>query len=183
MGSLCSCDWASISMTPPIQLSGFSPSGGDAFVIGFVAAIALEKIEVKSAWPWTIAGALLLFSAVAFPPEAPHGFYQLFGYTLTAVGCGLLVVASQSTAAGRSIFASHPARFLGKISYGFYVYHFAAIDFALLLGGWLGLDTPLFLGALAFIATTSAAAISYMYFERPFIRMKARFAVVASRPE
>jgi len=85
-------------------------------------------------------------------------------------------------------FLSRPTvRYLGKISFGLYVYHRL----------WLNLgaeffperaDSPLafaqlMLCILAALALTSATAmLSYRFLERPFLKLKNDIAIVQSRP-
>jgi peptidoglycan/LPS O-acetylase OafA/YrhL len=82
-----------------------------------------------------------------------------------------------------------PLVYLGKISYGLYVYH--------LLGFFLGFQLlerqPLLQSGLlhsryvAFCLTSLSITIaissaSYLLIEKPFLRLKKRFEVIASRP-
>jgi len=72
---------------------------------------------------------------------------------------------------------------LGRISYGLYVFQTFAIVATLLLAHRMGLEgvlLQLFLYLGAFALTTIAAALSYRFFESPFLEMKSRFAVVPS---
>lgn len=59
--------------------------------------------------------------------------------------------------------------YLGKISFGLYVFHAAALRLA---GSVVG----------GMILTIACAALSYRFLETPFLRRKERFARVASRP-
>ncbi|MGB6192273.1 MAG: acyltransferase [Terracidiphilus sp.] len=74
-------------------------------------------------------------------------------------------------------------QYLGKISYGLYVYHIPCL---LLLGKvsvrLMGRNNPLWVDVIAFPMTVGLAVLSYRYFERPFLRIKERFAFVKSRP-
>ncbi len=86
----------------------------------------------------------------------------------------------------------HPVtRFMGDISYGLYMYHPLLITLCMnsLLLLWPGLPVqndaanPLFMVLLytsSFALTTVVAWLSYQYFEKPFLSLKDRFAVVAS---
>lgn len=79
-------------------------------------------------------------------------------------------------------------RFLGRISYGLYMYHPGAIAVVLAVAGtWLrgapGVAADAVAYGAALLLTVGVAAASYYGFERPFLRLKERFAVVHSGPE
>jgi peptidoglycan/LPS O-acetylase OafA/YrhL len=86
------------------------------------------------------------------------------------------------------------AIYLGRISFGLYVYHDFAIQglrhykIGALLASPIGndyarsiLDGGLTFG-LSFGLTVLMAALSYRYIETPFLRMKQRQAVIESQP-
>ena len=110
--------------------------------------------------------------------------HEIFALVFT----GLIVALS--TSAPKGISLEHPGlRYLGNISYGMYVLHFAVlrIVFALLGDGDAGTAafTPptghhLGLYVLTFALTILLAAVSYRFLERPFLKLKDRFAVVKS---
>jgi peptidoglycan/LPS O-acetylase OafA/YrhL len=71
----------------------------------------------------------------------------------------------------------HPLRYLGKISYGLYVYHFPIVWFSGRIAD-LGVVPPLLqpLSTLiAFSATILIASLSFHLMERPIINLKDRF--------
>ena len=69
---------------------------------------------------------------------------------------------------------------LGKISFGLYVFHVAAIRVTEQF--WGGELMGVSLNAAALLLTILAATLSYRFIEGPFLRLKERFAVVSSRP-
>jgi peptidoglycan/LPS O-acetylase OafA/YrhL len=82
-----------------------------------------------------------------------------------------------------------PIVYLGKISYGLYVFHWAMILIVRrltnpgLVKGSLGAAIlPLAQLILAFGLTVAVAIISYRFFEAPILRYKRRFELVATRP-
>ena len=101
------------------------------------------------------------------------------GYPCATVGCLCLFLG----VCGLSIRV-RPLVYLGKISYGLYVFHTLALRLvALALGGRAG--TPLrflifWCGGL--LITIALASLSYRWLESPFLRLKERFALVKSRP-
>ena len=81
----------------------------------------------------------------------------------------------------------HPIyTYLGHLSYGIYMYHLTVIYFVMIAFEQLGLleanrwlrDIPLYLSIT--VITVVVSALSYKYFESPFLALKARFAVVKS---
>ena len=85
--------------------------------------------------------------------------------------------------------------YLGKVSYGLYVFHVMAIDLVLAMmnrmgltlrtgAGHSGANLLLVFGVklpVAMLLTIGVAAVSYSWFETPFLRIKDRFALVHSR--
>jgi peptidoglycan/LPS O-acetylase OafA/YrhL len=84
-----------------------------------------------------------------------------------------------------------PLVYLGRISYGMYVYHITMywivyhifneelIAFSTNIGLYEWKNELGFL--MAFIATLTAAIVSYRFFEQPFLRLKKRFTFIPSR--
>jgi peptidoglycan/LPS O-acetylase OafA/YrhL len=116
-------------------------------------------------------------------PGNPGPWALICGYALAALGCVLLLLAflgvSPKLLPGWAIY-------LGRISYGLYVYHrFAAyITSKLLIGHLASFKSPLYLlkGVLALGLTFLMAELSYRYFETPFLQMKKRHTVIQSQP-
>jgi peptidoglycan/LPS O-acetylase OafA/YrhL len=102
----------------------------------------------------------------------------LIGYPVVALSCTIILVG----VLGMQIRIS-ALRYLGKISYGLYVYHLTCIrasDMLLpLRWGVAGVGIRL---ALALGLTIAVSAFSYRFFEAPFLKLKRRFTHVASRP-
>jgi peptidoglycan/LPS O-acetylase OafA/YrhL len=110
------------------------------------------------------------------------------GYELVALGCTLMFL---SVLGLPSRYLPRSLVYLGKISYGLYVFHEIALSgttaVRLLMETELSVPSilrPAFFlldraGALAL--TITLAALSYKYLERPFLGMKQRFTLVRSR--
>jgi len=95
------------------------------------------------------------------------------GYAVVALSCVGILYGILSIP-GRWV----PAwlRYLGKISYGLYVFHKLCLDHATRSHNW-AVNV-----ALALTATIACAAISYQFLEKPFLSLKDRFEFVHSRP-
>ena len=129
-----------------------------------IAGGALLAVWSKSPQPriWLVAVGLFgLLSVGGFADHVGWGTvptYPLAAASAVAILSGTLGMACNSRALG----------YLGKISFGLYVFHAAAIRIA---------------GPIAALPLTIAiAALSYRYLETPFLRLKGRFALVGSRP-
>jgi len=82
-------------------------------------------------------------------------------------------------------FENGPLRYLGKISYGLYMYHFTAIGASLLFLSRMRTQGFLFevaLYAMSIALTIAFSAASYGGFESVFLRRKTRYAVIPSDP-
>jgi peptidoglycan/LPS O-acetylase OafA/YrhL len=71
------------------------------------------------------------------------------------------------------------AIYLGKISYGLYIWHIIAIWIVELVLG--GIAPSIALPVIALIATVVIAWASYRWLEKPFLALKERFTLVESR--
>jgi peptidoglycan/LPS O-acetylase OafA/YrhL len=75
--------------------------------------------------------------------------------------------------------------YLGRISYGLYVFHLFALAFVMQLSFASVLGVPIGFGLrvlISFLLTVALAAISYKLLEQPFLRLKKRFSY-ASIPD
>ena len=113
----------------------------------------------------------------------------LAGYGLAAAGTCLLFLGVLGI---RASFVPQWLRYLGKISYGLYVFHMmtllpsvwvlTAIARGLHFHGALLIATKLAVPLLSLGSTIAVSALSYRFLESPFLRLRKRFTVVASRP-
>jgi peptidoglycan/LPS O-acetylase OafA/YrhL len=102
-----------------------------------------------------------------------YPIYFLGGVSVLAILIGFLGCASLES---WRVF-----RYLGKISYGLYVYYSVAFAFAARLGDSVRPNSQLFIIVTALMVDIGIAWVSYEYFEKPFMRMKERFSIVRSR--
>jgi peptidoglycan/LPS O-acetylase OafA/YrhL len=70
--------------------------------------------------------------------------------------------------------------YLGKISYGLYMYHSILIVVSIKLLQAFNITQNLFIYALSFLLTIIVSALSYEYFEKRFIKMKKNYSVLTS---
>lgn len=119
----------------------------------------------------------------------PECWWKMFivDFLVAAILCSILLSKPIAT-----VLSLRPLAWLGKISYGLYVYHifFVSLYFihetkALLGINNLGTITTFqywYLQAFLLLCTITMSAISYYGFEIWFLRLKGRWTTVASRP-
>jgi peptidoglycan/LPS O-acetylase OafA/YrhL len=100
-------------------------------------------------------------------------------------GTGIVLVAVWGRGWVRAVLSYAPIVWLGKISYGLYMYHEIAIwarnRFVNRIDWFPNRDELVAIGTLAL--TIAIAAVSYYGYERQFLIMKRRWTRVPSRPE
>ena len=115
----------------------------------------------------------------------------VYMFTGLALAFFLIVLGCLNERSGTTwILSRQPFVFLGRISYGLYVWHWVGNRYGQAFGsarltpyvssdnpvaGWLSVVLP------AFALTVALSVMSYFLLERPFLRMKRRFTLVPNR--
>jgi len=144
-------------------------------------SIPLRLLMLLSAFAcWYIA--IAVFYAPFQGLANPGSFNLIARYALATFGCCCILLAFLGVS--RRVLPAW-AIYLGRISYGLYVFHLLALDIALhILRHHVadGIVLVVLEGATGLGITTLLAACSYRFFESPFLRMKKRFEIVESHP-
>jgi peptidoglycan/LPS O-acetylase OafA/YrhL len=99
------------------------------------------------------------------------------GFTVIALFAGALIVSSlQSGTPFYRVFSNRLLRWLGRITYGAYVFH----DIPHLLYARIATALHVPLWPLALVCTFSLAWLSFRFLETPFLNLKARFTTSSS---
>jgi peptidoglycan/LPS O-acetylase OafA/YrhL len=166
----------------------------DGIAVGALLAVALHgRLPRLSA----AARAALLFGCICVLLWIAHSFGLLrlpvrlvplmLGWPLAALACGgILVSVLGSSDAFTAPLRSGPLVYLGRISYGLYVFHELVLKLDDRLFPNHTVSGPQMLAHWVFGlgGTIGLAAASYRWIESPFLRLKRRrFTVVASRPD
>jgi peptidoglycan/LPS O-acetylase OafA/YrhL len=159
----------------------------DCLGIGALLAILMESEAMRErarlwlrrvALPVGAAGVLVLLAISYY--RGPAANFAL-GETFLALVLAWVVATASRGFGGPvgAILSSGPVSYLGKISYGIYVFHAFVPVFLLWLGHRVGLEftgEPRLLNlALVSVTTVVIAAASWRFFERPINELKRHF--------
>ncbi len=167
------------------------------FAIGTLLALVLRRrtpsLRTMVRVGLFIAGLLCWFVAQAIfrikddtVMDSPESL--LLGYAFVAAGCILFFFTFLGIS---GLLVSRRLTYLGKISYGLYVFHLLALDFAWKIAasqlpiirgiGRVPVAHFLVVELAALGSTMLLAEASYKFLEKPFLQLKERFALVESR--
>ncbi|HXP53178.1 MAG TPA: acyltransferase, partial [Bacteroidia bacterium] len=163
---------------------GNTVSNLDFLSAGALLAIGIRRMEPKKIISvlW-IAFVLFVITFCLFthkPFTGPiyltnlHGQFFLVGLLLFATITVLGLVINKGSVL-RLLFENRVAIYIGKISYGLYLYHY---PFFLLADHYCrawGISNVLIIVAIKFIGSVVVAALSFMFLESRILKFKARF--------
>lgn len=154
-----------------------------AFLVGGALAVAWSRgarwVQVlEGRWsPVVAAGALITlgWGAWVFDQNVSASLFTVT-WVAVSVAAGILVVAflGDQPRSRSSIVDSPVAAYVGRRSYGLYLWHYVWLTWLASLG-LLGVP-------LALLATFATAEVSWRLVERPALSLKRRFASVPSAP-
>jgi peptidoglycan/LPS O-acetylase OafA/YrhL len=126
-------------------------------------------------------GETATLSSLGYLVSMPYGYQYLWAYSLINFWFSLLIYCVVKERLFVRFLELAPLRYLGKISYGLYVYHLPVIWFSVRVRDLDGMEStprlPLYF--LAFVVTILISSISYHLLEHPLIRLKDRLAAYA----
>ncbi len=153
----------------------------DPLALGVVTAALLHRKRVQLDWflrlsSFTLGAVVWLIAGHYFGRTRT---FMLIGYPGMALGSWLIFMSVLGIGV-----APRWLRYLGKISYGLYVFHLLAIYLAEKLISAHGKHWGKFVVYywLSLAMTIVMASVSYHFLEAPFLRLKERFSFVRSRP-
>jgi peptidoglycan/LPS O-acetylase OafA/YrhL len=120
-------------------------------------------------------------ASFGFPITMQYGDKFIWGYTLVNGLCALVVYGVAQLGWGTRLLEWRPLRYLGKISYGLYVYHLAIIWLmATIFDLNISEPFPPLLAFVTFGLVCIVAALSFHLMEKPLMDLKDRFFAVPS---
>lgn len=168
------------------------PIQADAFLFGTLLGLGVfNRVFNKINNSIKLLVGVLLLSIIFFIPNVDEiGANQVVIYIILAFGFMLVldgILKNQQK--WSNIFSSKIIRYLGKISYGLYVYHMICIAYIpkFIQNNYFFVfkDTFLYRLSICFITlilTISISALSYELYEKWFLKQKEKFTIISSRP-
>jgi peptidoglycan/LPS O-acetylase OafA/YrhL len=159
---------------------------------GLVVGLGLMDDHLKRfpAWVFMAAGLVCLAIVCALPNGNIISWYLMLTYPLVGLGMSLILLSTNKEEPWfvKNILRHPWLAYLGKISYGLYVYHLLGINYAAKIASIVKIfprrmgGYPLSVFVVGIILTVAVSMLSYQWLEKPFLRLKARFTSIESRP-
>jgi peptidoglycan/LPS O-acetylase OafA/YrhL len=124
-------------------------------------------------------------TGLGFPQPLANGFKQIWGYSYLNYFFAVTIYAVAREGLFNRFLELPWMKYLGKISYGLYVYHYAIIYFAARNQDLIALplwQSQLLTALVSFPLTVLVAALSYRYMERPILNLKDKYFSSTERP-
>ena len=162
----------------------------DSILIGCLLSIHIKEGKKISGavLKWLLAGCVAYFAGgflLGGSLNLKNPYFSTFGYTIVSVFFAslLYIFLHKDFSILRWLKGSFLLNYLGKISYGIYVFHIPVylVLSSLLMKilqksyGMNSLQALFFIATVSLIVTLVASSLSFYYFEKPFMRLKKHF--------
>jgi len=184
LGSIVMADTNNSFNTLNLAVYTFTLSSFDAFAIGgffamYVKPTANFKIIILAGIVVVIGFVTEYLSGVKFDPRSlgygkfmEDSYKYIWGYSLFSFVFAAMLVNIKAKRFFPLVMENKLLAYLGKISYGLYVYHFPLTWF---VGHELGDMSAYVKAVIILVITTILAAISYKYLEEPLLMKKDKY--------
>jgi peptidoglycan/LPS O-acetylase OafA/YrhL len=160
----------------------------DAFAIGGLAAMttirrpvlqlactSVAAVAVGMGSEYLATGSVGPLSALGYPVSLQNSYKMIWGYSLLNYVFALLIYCVAKHGLFHSVLETRLMRYLGKISYGLYIFHSGVVMFVIVLCKKFGIPTDSFtLVAISLPCSILVAGASYRFLEAPLLEMKDR---------
>jgi peptidoglycan/LPS O-acetylase OafA/YrhL len=123
-------------------------------------------------------GSIGNISALGYRVTLPNAYQFIWAYSLINCFFALMIYCVANHGLWTGFLELAPVRYIGKISYGLYIYHLPMIWFVKQLGMFRSFEkmSHIQVTFLAFTITVLLSAFSFHFFEKPMMRLKDRVA-------
>jgi len=143
------------------------------FAILFIDKSAILKYILNIKFFYLISFIVILFLALAI--KIPHFHYQVY-----AILFGVIVLNLAVNDKLKNVLEWNVLNYLGKISYGIYMYHFIVLIPVLVFASKIETDSIILIYSLILTITIFISSISYHYFETFFLNKKRKYTLIKS---
>ena len=147
----------------------------DALTIGALAAVALYAqpsfLKLFASTPLFLIFAGAAIFLIVMNIQVPYMNSLLYSSLF-----GIIILCLVYNCQLEQLFENKVFNYLGKISYGLYMYHQILIVLSINFLTTFNIDCMDFIDVLSVILTIIAVAISYRYLEKPFLRKKSKLS-------
>jgi peptidoglycan/LPS O-acetylase OafA/YrhL len=122
-------------------------------------------------------GTIGAISALGYPLLLPDAYKFIWAYSFINYFFAVLIYGVAQEKWFTHFLEWRPLRYLGKISYGLYVYHYPLVWFSVRITD-LGIEPPYLQpisALLTLVGTILIASLSFRFLEKPIIHLKDRF--------
>jgi len=139
-------------------------------------------------WSLLLAAFAYLGLVLSLPNKEVPGWHLIITYPGISFTLILYAIINNKNQFYSKLFGNKIIAYLGKISYGLYIFHFFGLNFGFYLATLLHITPsetityPLVILLSGFVVTFSCAELSYRFIETPFLKLKQRFTEVPSHP-
>ncbi len=158
----------------------------ESIILGIVVGFGGLDFCLKKINPLILAGTgILVFTLIEFlPARNVITYWQILTYLLVGISTTLILYATLKSSYLKRKLSNKIFVFLGKRSYGLYIYHRLAIvivTFTLKRLHVIPLNS-LTMFIFSLIITILISIVSYQLIEIPFLVLKRKYEVITSRP-
>lgn len=139
---------------------------GRAWELALGAFIALRPVHFAGGrrWPWEligVGGLLAILASIHVYDQST--VFPAYGALLPCLGAGLILLAGTRSRCNSILLTCRPMRWIGRISYSLYLWHWPLLAFArLLLNG----ELPLAVAMPLLLLATGLAHLTWMFVEQ-----------------
>jgi peptidoglycan/LPS O-acetylase OafA/YrhL len=176
----------------PLPLTHIDAFAFGAFISRFeISKPRLQLVVLSVAVPvlgfasqYLSTGELGNWSSLGYPIVMRHAYEFVWGYSLLNYWFAVIIYCVVKDGLFTKVLDARPMRYLGKISYGLYVYHFGLIWFAGRIRDYGITDETIakpLTALIALVLTIVVASLSYYLLEKPILRLKDRYFPLKSK--
>jgi len=158
----------------------------EAIIMGIIIGFGGLNFLAKKVKPLILGliGILFFILLTTLPNVDKISYWLILSYSLVGISTSMILLSVSNSIYLKRIFSKQLFVFLGKRSYGLYVYHllgnYTADNIIKYIPKLPSGSFAVFMYSLAF--TILIAIISYKVIEKPFLKLKKKFEVIVSRP-